>query len=283
VRRATRSAALLALAWLAVPLPAGADSDFWDEVREPGLRAYRDEVARAEDALARRRFDEAVLRATAAAERLPGRPEAHVVLLTAHGRAGQLREAVLSVERALRASPDALDQADVGELAAGLAARAGSYQLAAELLERQVGRLPEGGRRTRLYLLYGDVLSALGPAHLASAIAAYREVLRQGTRPGARAELGLAICLERGEATVEAGDLARRAAQSGRFEAEIRTAPLPQAEKAARLAIAYLAIGDREGARRAFREAAAGPWREHAVSELRALGGRLDRDGGNGR
>jgi len=270
--------ALLVATAAAVPSPraASADSDFWDRIREPGLSEYRQEVEAAWEAFRARRFDEAIATAKRAVDQLPERPEAHVVLALACGEAGRLRPAIDAIESALEADPAALDDLAQGVSAAELAATAGSYDLARRILARLVGRMESDRRRARLYVLYGDVLLTLGPRHLSSAVAAYREAMRHQRGDDPRLLLGLALALRRAGSPTEAMDLARRAAERGHFDARLRTVPIPESEKAARRALALLAIGDQEGARRAFGEAAEGPWRAHALSER----GGLRRGGG---
>jgi tetratricopeptide (TPR) repeat protein len=247
-------------------------SDFWDEVKNPGLRRYNRHIAEGRAAAAAGRFPEAVVEAEAAIVRLESRPEAWILKGRAFGELGRLDEATTAFERALAIDPDALSAPEDGRHAAQFLAAAGRYDLAAALLPRVLGRMSASSARVELYALYGDVLSALGPERLREAIAAYREAVRQGGRHDPRSALGLSLCLRRNGAEAEARDLARGASVRGRIDGVLHALPIPESERAARRAVALLAIGDREGAREAWREAASGEFfAEHARQEQLAL------------
>lgn len=271
-------AAVLAVASPAAATARAADEpSWWAEVREPGLRRWHALVAQARESLEGRRFEDAEGLARAATELLPGRATAWVLLGLALGESARSDAAVDAFAHALDLDPACLDARDGaggdGAAAAHLAAHAGAWELAHRILTRLLGGLdPEDPARRALYALHADVCLTLGPETLPDAVAAYREVLRGTRRPDARALLGLALALRRRGETLEPFDLAREAAARGHVEARLRLVPGPAAERAARRALALEAIGDVEGARRAWAEAAVdGPWRDQARRELRRL------------
>jgi tetratricopeptide (TPR) repeat protein len=252
---------------LAMPGLAGA-SDFWDEVRTPGLRAFRHQVEDARTALRARRFDAALAAAEQAVGLLPDRPDGHVLRGRALGELGQPQEAIAAFERGLSLADTALDDGEDGAHAAGIAAAAGAWELAARVLSRVLGRMSMTGIRRELYVLYGDVLLTLGPDRVRDAVLAYREALRAGPQD-VRASLGLALALRRAGEPVEAQELARAATGHGRVDSLVAALPVPDSERAARRAVALDAIGDAAGARAAWIEARSGDlWRAHAESEL---------------
>ncbi|MAQ15095.1 MAG: hypothetical protein CMN30_09925 [Sandaracinus sp.] len=265
--RVAALAAALAFGTLAAPAAA---SDFWDEVREPGSRAYAEEVRQARRALRSRERTRAAQLARSAIERLPERPEARVVLGLALGPEDPATGAE-ELARALSTDPGALDDESDGADAADVLARGGRYELAADLMGRLLGRMRAGAARQNLYVLYGDVLGLRGPEHLDDAERAYREALRAVPHEP-RASIGLALVLHRrGDDTDEWRRLAERVAARGRVESLLASLPLPDAERAARRALVLTAIGDRSGARSAWDLAREGAWTDHATRSSEAL------------
>lgn len=249
-------------------------SDFWDEVKNPGLRSYRRQVAEGRAAAAAGRFEDALADAEGAIGRMADRPDAWILKGRALGELGRLEGATEAFERALTLDPDSLARDDDGRHAAQLLAAGGRHDLAAQILPRILGRMTASSTRVELYALYGDVLATLGPERLREAIAAYREAVRHGGRHDPRAALGLALCLRRAGREDEARDLARGASTRGRIDGVLHALPIPDAERAARRAVALMAIGDREGARQAWREASSGEhYSDHALAELRRMDG----------
>lgn len=267
---------VLVLAWAAVmtvgaPCPAQA-SDFWDEVKNPGVRRYNRLVAEGRGAAAVGRFEDALAEADRAIGHIPDRAEAHVLRGRALGELGRLDEAAEAYDRAYAAGPDSLSSTTEGRGAALILARGGHYGLAARILPNVLGRMLPSSARVELYALYGDVLMSLGPDHLREAVGAYREAVRRGGPHDPRSALGLALALRRTDEVDEARALARGVASRGRLDTILAALPITEAERAARRAIALMAGGDSEGARRAWEEArGAELYRDHAEEELRRL------------
>jgi len=260
---------VLALALLsAAPVQA---SDFWDEVRTPGLRDWNQDIRRARAALRARRLEQARTAANTAVERLPDRSEGYVVRGIALGELGDLDGAARDLARALELDEAALDESLDGARAAEILSRHGEYELAAEVLGRVLGRMRAGSGRRALYGLYGDVLLTLGPARADDAVRAYREALRNA-RYDPRASLGLALALYRQGDRLESLDLARAVAARGRLDALLGSLTVPDAERAARRGLALQAIDDLPGARTAWTEAGTdGTWGEKNQQALEAL------------
>ncbi len=265
----------LALVVVALAPASGAlASDFWDEVKSPGLRSYRRHLAEGRAAAAAGRFEDALSESAVAIEIIEERPDAWILRGRALGELGRLDAATEAFARALAIDDDALSTPEEGRHAAQLLAAGGRYDLAARVLPRLLGHMQASSARTELYALYGDVLSALGPERLGDAIAAYREAVRQTGRHDPRAALGLALCLRRADRAAEARDIARGVTTRGHIDGLLHALPLPESERAARRAVALMAIGDREGAKQAWRDASAGEFfADEARAELAALGG----------
>ena len=247
-------------------------SDFWDEVRAPGLRAYRTALREAEDALARGRASDALEHARQALGRLDARPEAHRMAGRALSDMRRHDQAVEAFERALALDPAALDPPAAATAAATSAIATGALPLEERILRRALGHLSDEPRGA-LLVWHGDVLQALGAEHLLGAMLSYREALRSEDADHPRALLGLALALHRDGEVDQAEALARQIAEADALErAMARVSPLPLVERVARRALRLDAIGDHAGALAAWRTVAkhAGPWRAHAERAGRA-------------
>jgi tetratricopeptide (TPR) repeat protein len=266
------------LAALIVCLPIWAGhaqaSDFWAEVREPERRAFRQHVAEARLALRERRWADALASSGLARAVGPTRCEGPVLEGRAYQELGKHEEAVASYRSALDLDTSCFDAPDTAARAAELCAQAGEHALAARILQRVLARMEESPARRALFALYGDTLLTLGPDHVQQALAAYRQAVRHA--PDLTATLGLALALRRTGAHEEALEVARAVAGHGRAELLVARLAVPEAEKAARRAVALEAVGDAQGARLAWqlvaREGAL--WRTHAEGELARLPGR---------
>ena len=250
-------------------------SDFWDEVRAPGLRDYRALVERSRSALRAREYREALQQADRAVERMSDRAPAHLLRALALGSLRRHHEAVEALERALQLDGSALRDFEQGMAAVRIAARAAAYQLASRILSRLPGQMPESQGRGSVYALQGDVLQLLGPERLSAAVLAYRMALREvapGDRPAVR--LGLALALHREGKPGQARELGLQAGEHAAVERALRSLPLPAGERAARLAVMLESRGDRLGAQKCWSMAAkagVGPWTEHARRSLASL------------
>ena len=289
---------LLAATWVAAT-PAMA-SDFWDEVKTPGLRVYRQHLRAARTALDGDDFDGARQNASDAIARIEDRPEAHVILGLALGELGRPAEGADAFTRALTLDRGALDTPEDGGQAARIAAMAGQYPLAARILERVLGRMPAVPQRAELYALFGDVLLTLGPSSLRDATIAYGEAYRHTAGGNMRALIGLCLALRRSSHGYPAEDDASPSQQpeggrpprdrtrsddsaavdegvqmtallAGRagLDGIVVRLPIPATERAARRALIAESQGDHAAAQAAWRDAAAdGPWRDHALAQL---------------
>ncbi len=266
----TKSAYLpcfLAAVWmasLALVRPESANaSEFWDEVRSPGLRVFRTHIRQARRSIRTRAFDEALRATDRAIAALPRRAEAHLLRALALGGLGRRAEAPAVLSHAYSLSAKVFEHPVLGTSSAELAASAGAYDLTARILVQVLGRMQDSKGRQALYVLLGDVQLSLGPDRLSDAVRAYRDALRRST-PNPRALLGLALALSRAGDHEEALEIARRVAAGGDFDHILNQLPVPPTEQAARRAIALEAIRDRSAAERAWMDADKdGPWGAH--------------------
>ena len=267
--RLTSLIVLGALALFALPASAAA-SDFWDEVRQPGLHAYRRSMEEATLALRAHRFRRALEIASEASRELPDLALAYAVVGLARGELGELEAAAMTLQQALAIDESVLDDPAQGTQAATFFARADHPERAAKVLRRLLGRMRDGPRRQVVYGLYGDVLLTMGPEFVLDAIRAYREALRSVAHDP-RASLGLALALHRTDVAdaTEWRELASGVSARGRLDALVASLPVPEWERAARRAIALESIGDRAGARDAWDHAREGPWAAHAEAASR--------------
>ena len=237
-------------------------SDFWDEVRNPGLAAHRSHVRKGLEALSANRHELALSEADLAVARCSGCADGHVLRGRALAGVGRWGEATAAFERALSLRPEALDTAPDALAAALCALLAGRPELASKILTRTLALQCDPVSRGQALAMLADSLQMEGPSELKRALATYGEAMRD-EEARKRVLLGLALALHRSGDSSEALSLARRASDS---ETNAPAAWLPEPERAARLALWLTAIGDHAAADRAWLSATegGGPWREHA-------------------
>ncbi|MCC7537642.1 MAG: tetratricopeptide repeat protein [Deltaproteobacteria bacterium] len=214
--------------------PALAQSEFWGDVRVPGLRAYRREVEEARRLLGRNDLANAATFAARATSRLPARPEAHVVhgqVLLASGRAA---DATSAFRRAFDADRRALDEPALAQAVATTAARHGDPALALAVTERAVARFPPSNARADLQRILADLLMANATDRLGAALAHYRDALRTLPRDP-RVRCGLAVALARAGHEAELAQILRGARTLS--DGQLVNMGLSEAEQAARRAV----------------------------------------------
>ncbi len=263
-------AAALASLWPS----AGAASDFWEEVRDPGMPAHRQSIARAISAYRARRYAEAETEARRAIARRADLEEGHRLLALALGALGRDEDAIPHIVRARELDATAFDDPIDGTVATRIAVRAERWALAGDLLHRLLAAMAADPTRRSLFTDRGDVLQTLGPSALPASIGAYEAALRDGRGFEPRAALGLALALHRSGRAAEAAPLVQQAIASGRIEPVLSAVAAPAAERSARLALVHEASGRIEEAKAAWREAAARlEWAEHANAQAARLEG----------
>lgn len=237
-------------------------SDFWDEVRNPGLFAHRAHLNKGLEALLANRSEQALTEAEAAIAQCEACADGHVLRARALAASGRHAEAVDGFERALGLRADALDTASDALAAALSAFRSDRPQFAASVLARALALNRDPATRGRALAMLADALQAQGPSELKRAIAAYAEAMRDD-QARKRAMLGLALALHRAGELAQSLLLARRASES---DSNAASDWLPEPERAARAALWSMAIGDQNAAAQAWQRAAdgGGPWAEHA-------------------
>jgi tetratricopeptide (TPR) repeat protein len=265
VRQVVRAGVLACL----LPLASGARaSDFWDEVRNPGLFGHLAHLRKGRDALATNHWDLALAEADAAIALCQDCADGLVLRGRALAASAHPEDAVVAFERALSLRADALDDASDALAAATGALHADHPQLSAAILTRVLALCRDPLARSRALAMLADALQAEGPAELRQAIAAYGEALRDD-EARKHALLGLALALHRKGEPAQALSLAR---QAGELETSTPDNWLPESEQQARLALWLSSIGDHSAAAQAWQRAAQsnGPWAEHARAALLA-------------
>jgi len=250
---------------------SGNASDFWDEVRSPGLRDHA--LLMRDTALALRRGEaaHAVELTTRVTPRFANRADSLRLRGLALGATGDTEHALPVLREALAVDPTALDDPAWGHPAALLAAKAGDLMFASDILARVVGYMPALPLRRELFALLGDLLLSQGPARIDAAIVAYREALRGDGTTDARSILGLSLALSRHAERPSAVELAARLTAASRVDVAVGSLPVPATEKAARLAITAEVLNDLDAALTQWTAAGDGPWREHATNEAARL------------
>lgn len=265
---AARSA-ILFLASVAIMSSTASASDFWDEVRDPGISQYRRLMEEAELALRARRLTDALSLADQAIALIDDAPKAHLIRGLAVGERGAVDDGARSIARALALDPTSVDGAFT-ERATAVLLRANALSAARSILERAVRSAAPGTQRDVLFATYGDVLQALGPEHLEAAITAYREALRATGQSG-RAQLGLALALRRQGAAISAWQSSAQAAADSTARQLLLSLSLPPAEVESRAALLMEVAGDALGAKAAWGRAITGPWTRFAQDAGAAL------------
>jgi hypothetical protein len=241
-------------------------SDFWDEVRNPGLFAHLGHLRTGRNALATNHAELALIEANAAIASCQDCADGHVLRGRALAASAHQEDAVVAFEHALGLHADALDDASDALPAAISALRSGQPQLSAAILTRTLALCRDPIARSRALAMLADALQAQGPPELRRAIAAYGEAMRDD-EARKHALLGLALALHRKGEPAQALSLAR---QAGEPETSSAGNWLPEPERDARLALWLGSIGDHSAAAQAWQRAAenGGPWREHARTAL---------------
>jgi len=264
-----RIALVLVLATAIAPHRAVA-SDFWDNVRAPGMGAYRLHLRQAQAAFAGNRADVALQEADLAIAMCPDCAEAHVMRGRALLAVGRNGEALSAFERALALDQDALSQAADARAAAHSAINVGKPELGVAVLRRLLEGSDDPRGDPLALIMLADALQAEGPATLRSAIVAYREAIEDDAS-AAQAVLGLALALHRSGDVAQALALLRRTGpQAGPGTAG---GWLSGPERAARVGLWLTAIDDLPAARDAWLRAAdgGGPWCDHARATLGSI------------
>jgi tetratricopeptide (TPR) repeat protein len=266
--RAHAAAPRLFACWLALVTAAigssnARASDFWDELRTPGLAAQRAHLRRGRQELNDNRPESALTEADAAIGRCASCADGIVLRARAFAALARFADAADSFEQALAVEASALD-ADVRDaLSAAISAgQAGRPALVVRVLERALTRSLDRTSRTRATVMLADALQAQGPSELRRAIVTYREAMLEDD--GKLGLLGLALALDRGGDHDEALALARRIPNEAGPNASASW--LSASEQAARLGLWLASIGDAAAAEQAWRHAAegTGAWQAHA-------------------
>ncbi|MGD8862249.1 MAG: tetratricopeptide repeat protein [Myxococcales bacterium] len=239
-------------------------SDFWDEVRTPGLQEYRGLVRRGTRALEENRPLATLELAARAIARLPDRRAAHLLQARAFFALARYGDALRAFERAIELGAGQPLEPHDGVALAVSAIHTARLGIAREALGRALSASGDPDTRRDLLVMTAHVTLASGPAHLQRALQLFREALRTAG-PDRDTLLGLALATHRDGRAQEALALARRALALDARPRPVGPAWLPGAERAGREAMLHLARGEQEAARRSLRESRrAGPWCRHS-------------------
>ena len=257
-------AVLLGCSWLAFGARPARASDFWDELRTPGLAAQRAHLRRGREALLAGHPQLALTEADAALVRCASCADGAVLRGRALAALGRHAQATACFEQAIVLRPQALDDDTLdASTAAFSAGSSGRPAFAMTILERLLARGLDPQTRARATVMLADALQSQGPATLRRAIVTYREaVVDDSVRT--QAVLGLALAIDREGEHQEALALARAAGADTGSDATSRW--LPDSEREARRGLWLSSIGDVLGAEQAWTRAAQseGVWQAHA-------------------
>jgi tetratricopeptide (TPR) repeat protein len=262
---------------------SGHASDFWDEVRSPGLHAHVALLREVGLSLQREQPARAVELMAQVARPFATRADTLRMRGLALAASGDAEHALPLLRQALAIDASALDNPLWGTPAALSAIKADDLAFASDILTRVIGNMPAVPTRRELFALLGDTLLTQGPSRIVDAIVAYREALRGDGSTDARSLLGLSLALSRHDEHPSSAEVAARLTAASRVEVVVGGLPVPPSEKAARLAIAAEVLGDLERALAQWTAASDGPWREHAtlqaarIQRLRSAHGRRHR------
>ncbi|MBI2894456.1 MAG: tetratricopeptide repeat protein [Deltaproteobacteria bacterium] len=260
----------LALLLMMVPRTAPAESDFWAEVRRPGIGAYRQSIAEGRVLFEQRRLRESLDAFDRAARALADDPEGHLWRGNVLNELGRWREAIDAWERARELEPSLLDDRDHTFQMAITFSRVLDFPRAVAEYERLIPRLEaaDGDElRAVVFANCAESLMAQGPDHLGAAVRYYRRSLEH-TPDYKLAHWGLAVALDRQGSDVEARAEARRALEGDEQMMALVTGGVffvPDYEIHWYRALGFEALGQREPALGEWRSylamgGATGPW-----------------------
>lgn len=244
--------------------PLASASDFWDEVKTPGLKNYNTHLKAAENALRSRHFPQAIEFSEQAIKKIGTRAQPHIIKALAQGELQLFADATESFTHALSLDPKSLDDPSRGARASHFLMKAKRFTMAKKVLERLVARLSPSSHRRDLYAIHGDLLMMEGPKNLKKAQKSYQTALRGG--PHVRASLGLALSLDRSGKHDEALTMIRALPSDIRFVmSQLNLSP---EESAARYALVSEGKEDPMAHQR-WTQASKGPWMGHAEAAAR--------------
>lgn len=279
----SRARPLLLIALALAVAPAHAESDFWAEVRRPGITVYRRSMAEGRVLREQGRLREALVAFDRAAAALPDEPEGHLwrgnVLFDLDDARGAIdawdsaRELDPTIAEGVR---HAFDMAIALSKAQEIARTVAEY-------ERIIPRLSAGDDpelRAGIFANCGEAQMAQGRDQLDAAVRNYRRALEE--MPTYRlGHWGLAVALDRQGSLAEAREELRRAIDGDPGLTALHRGGvffIPPFELHAYLALGHDAQGRPTLAAEEWRlflseGGAAGPWREVAERHLTELGG----------
>lgn len=272
---------LLAVA-LAAPT-ARADSEFWSEVRRPGITAYRRSMAEGRVLREQRRLREALAAFDLATQALPDEAEGHLWRGNVLFEMNDARGAVDAWDRAREIDPMLAESVRPSfDMAIALSKTEDYVRTVAEY-ERIVPRLGAGEDpefRAGVFANCAEAQMAQGRDHLDAAVRNYRRSIEEVStyRLG---HWGLAVALDRQGSAAEARQEARLAVEGDPAMSSLRRGGVfftPAYEMHAYLALGHEAQLHPTLALDEWRQyladgGTAGPWRDVAERHVAELGG----------
>lgn len=161
------------LAW-----PAQAESDFWEEMANPGIRAYRESLTAGLELINAGDYVGATALLTEAVASMPDEAPAHAWLAYVLSRTGRHEEAVPVWERARVLDEELFDEERLSLEYANCLAQLGRFQEAAEVHGRMLARGVSSRYRSSVLITMGDLLVAASCDGVDEAIELFQDAVR---------------------------------------------------------------------------------------------------------
>jgi pentatricopeptide repeat protein len=168
----------IALAIATAPGAARGESDFWEEMANPGIREYREIVAGARARVEAGEYQQAVSGLERARALLPGEAPAHSWAAYALSRLGDLDRAVPAWDQALAAGRFVLEDERLAFECAAAFAQVGRFDDAAEIYSQMLSRGVSPPNRAAVLVNLGDMVIAGSCDGLSEATELFQEAVR---------------------------------------------------------------------------------------------------------
>lgn len=185
----------LVLAIVALTGVAQGESDFWEEMANPGILEYRALLTSGRERIEAGDYQQALESLERARVLIPGEASAHGWVAYAQSRMGQQQQAAQACDRALELDVGAiLDEERLALECAASFARSGRFQDAAEIHGQMLARGVSVLHRAAVLVTMGDMLIAGSCDGLDAAIELFQEAVRDyPIHPGAHWRLAGAL------------------------------------------------------------------------------------------
>lgn len=157
---------------------ARGESDFWEEMANPGIREYRELVSSGRERIDAGDYRQALEGLERARALLPGEAPAHGWAAYALSRMGDAARAVEAWDRALATGDTVYQEERLAFECAATYAQAGRFDDAAEVYGEMLSRGVDDQRRGAVLVNLGDMISAGSCDAVTEAIELYQEAVR---------------------------------------------------------------------------------------------------------